>query len=99
MSGQNVHPKRTLLVCQCGDTAHQLVIVDDGDFVYLDIVLNRDAGFWRRAWYALRYVFGAPSVYGVLDEVIVRREDAQAFRDVADALERPGYGTFGGDPA
>lgn len=88
MAEENAQVTRELLVCQCGDVAHQLVVTDDGDMVIVSVVLDREAGFWRRAWYALRYLFGRPSKYGIVDEVIVRREDAAAFRRIADAVER-----------
>jgi len=52
-------PTRTLIVCDCGDLEHQLVVsaYDDEDEVYLAVHLA-ERPFWRRVLPALRYLIG-----------------------------------------
>ena len=39
-------------------------------------------------WYAIKYVFGARSIYGDFDEVIINPNDADRLQKVVDFLKR-----------
>jgi hypothetical protein len=76
--------------CACGTLDHQVVVslYADGECppdLYLGIHLDNCGGrFWRRLWYALRYIFGYKSRYGAWDELIFTPEGALKLRDVID---------------
>jgi hypothetical protein len=60
----------------------------DGEYppdLYLGIHLDNCGGrFWRRLWYAVRYLFGYKSRYGAWDELILDVETACKLRGVID---------------
>jgi hypothetical protein len=79
-----------LLLCDCSSTEHQLIVRWDNDDneVFVSVHLANYAGFWKRLWSGLKYVFGYKSCYGAFDEVILRKEDADRLQKVVDYLRR-----------
>lgn len=73
---------RFWLTCRFADIENQAVFNwfedanEDERFVYLRQHLPRVV-FWRRLWYALRYVFGYQSRYGAFGEIVMNRADAE----------------------
>lgn len=88
-----------LLICQCGDPAHQLIfsydkgvdenkrLVKELEMVYVSVHLIRETNFFKRLWNGLKYIFSNKrSIYGDFDEVILRPEDADKLQKVVDYL-------------
>lgn len=78
-----------LLVCKCGDISHQCHIGynnDDGE-VYLSVHLVREPNFFKRVAVALRYIFGARSIYGDFDEIVLSPLDADKLQSVVNHLK------------
>ena len=90
-----------LLICQCGDPSHQMIIsYDEGgdenekivkelEMVYVSIHLTPEPNFFKRLWYGIKYIFSRQrSVYGDFDEVILRPEDADKLQNVVNHLKK-----------
>lgn len=77
--------------CQCHSSEHTLRMWfdDDPDFscVYISVFLG-NYGFIKRAWNALKYVFGYKCRYGHFDEFMLRPEDADRFIAVLKRLKK-----------
>jgi outer membrane protein OmpA-like peptidoglycan-associated protein len=81
-----------LLLCQCGDPAHQLIMFYDDDVeapaVYVSVHLSPEPNFFKRLWRGIKYVFFKKrSIYGDFDEIILRPSDAEKLQRAADLLE------------
>ena len=91
-----------LLLCQCGDPAHQLILFYDdtphNPSVYVSVHLSKKRNFFKRLLFGLRYIFcNRRSTYGDFDEVILRPEDADKLQKAVDCL-RGTYTTQGTFP-
>ena len=77
-----------LLVCKCGDISHQCVLAYDNDDneVSLEIHLVREINIFKRMFIALKYIFGARSIYGDFDEIILSPLDAPKLQAAVDHL-------------
>lgn len=75
--------------CECGADEHTLrFILDKEDgILYTHIYLNHYLPWWKRAWRAIRYVFGYRCRYGHWDSWLIRAEDAPRLRALLDELE------------
>ena len=83
--------REEILVCQCGDPAHQLVIFYDDDptypSVYVSVHLTPETNFFKRLWRGLKYIFSNKrSIYGDFDEIVLKPEDASKLQDAVDVL-------------
>lgn len=77
---------KKLLVCQCGDISHQLIIQtdDDGDVI---VSINLTCfSFWRRLIHGIKYIFGFKSQYGDFEEIILDKNNAADLQNVVDFL-------------
>ena len=82
---------KELLLCQCGDPSHQLIIFYDNDTenpnVYVSIHLVPETNFFKRLWRGLKYIFSNKrSIYGDFDEIILRPDDADKLQKAVDLL-------------
>lgn len=90
-----------LLICQCGDPAHQLIFsYDEGvdengkiakelEMVYVSVHLVPESNFFKRLWRGIKYVFlRQRSIYGDFDEIILRPEDADKLQKVVEYLRK-----------
>ena len=82
-----------LFICECGDPSHQFIISADketteGPCAFISVHLNREHNIFKRIWYAIKYVFGARSIYGDFDEIIINPNDADRLQKVVDFLMR-----------
>lgn len=80
-----------LLLCQCGDPDHQLIVFSDVQdeipTVYVSIHLVPERNFFKRLWRGLKYVFfNKRSIYGDFDEIILRPSDAWKLQNVVNEL-------------
>ena len=80
-----------ILVCQCGDPAHQLVVFYDdtpqNPTVYVAVHLAPERNFFKRLLRGLRYIFtNRRSVYGDFDEVMLQPKDAHKLQAAVDIL-------------
>lgn len=81
-----------LLLCQCGDPAHQLIMFYDDDIeaptVYVSVHLSPEPNFFKRLWRGIKYIFfNKRSIYGDFDEIILRPSDAEKLQRAVDLLE------------
>lgn len=81
-----------LLLCQCGDPAHQLIMFYDDDVeapaVYVSVHLSPEPNFFKRLWRGIKYIFSNKrSIYGDFDEIILRPSDAEKLQRAVDLLE------------
>lgn len=82
---------KELLLCQCGDPSHQLIIFYDNDTenpnVYVSVHLVPETNFFKRLWRGLKYIFSNKrSIYGDFDEIILRPDDADKLQKAVDLL-------------
>ena len=85
-----------IIVCECGDVAHQLVLswfkpqnpmdYDSDEYVYLSVHLNK-LPFWKRLKVAIQYLFGKQSKYGAFGEVIIDSSEYKKFQDMVDFMK------------
>lgn len=86
--------REELLLCECGDPAHQLIIYYDEDNeypnVYVSVHLSPEKNFFKRLWRGLKYVLfpNKRSTYGDFDEIILRPTDAYKLQYVVDKLRQ-----------
>ncbi len=53
--------------------------------MYIHTILEGRHNFWKRLWYGLRYIFlGDISKYGVSQEAVIYKEQAEKIRDVVN---------------
>lgn len=81
-----------LLLCQCGDPAHQLIIYYDNDpespAVYVSVHLSPERNFFKRLWRGIKYIFfNQRSIYGDFDEIILRPSDVDKLQKAVDVLD------------
>ena len=78
-----------LLLCDCESAEHQLIVSWDNNDneVYVRVHLPNYKGFWKRLWHGLRYAFGYKCRFGAFEEVILRKEDADALQNVVNHLK------------
>lgn len=81
-----------LLLCQCGDPSHQLIIFYDDEqevpTVYVAVHLTPNRNFFKRLWRGIKYIFfNKRSIYGDFDEIILRPNDVDKLRRVVELLE------------
>ena len=80
-----------LLLCQCGDPSHQLIMFYDDDpehpAVYVSVHLVPEHNFFKRLWNGLKYIFSNKrSIYGDFDEITLRPDDANKLQKAVDLL-------------
>lgn len=78
-----------LFLCECNSPEHQFIVryLSGDKEVYVDIHLTK-ATFWKRVWYAIKYVFGYQCKYGAFDEIILNPDDAERLQKVVDYLRK-----------
>lgn len=83
--------EQELLVCKCGDVSHQCIIgytVDDSPKeVFLSVHLVREPNIFKRMAIAIKYIWGARSIYGDFDEIILSPKDAPKLQKAVDYLK------------
>ena len=82
-----------ILICQCHNTEHQLVISYFEDDVcdkqlYLSVHLVPEYNIWRRIKNAIKYIFGYRSKYGCFDEFIFNEKDADKLQQAVNYLKK-----------
>ena len=79
--------------CTCGSLEHQVHFdwweeCDEQPvrdmFMTIHLV---DVPFWKRLKRGLAYIFGYKSRYGEFDEIVLGKEHAKAFHEIADKLD------------
>jgi hypothetical protein len=74
------------VLCDCGDCAHQALLIADiddkwGSSVCLEYHLSTYKNIFKRIWVAIKYVFGYRSKYGEWDEIIINPTEVKRIRD------------------
>jgi hypothetical protein len=82
-----------LMLCQCGDPAHQLILFYDDEpqspAVYVSVHLSPERNFFKRLWRGLKYIFSKKrSIYGDFDEIILRPEDSYKLEKAVNILNK-----------
>lgn len=86
--------EQDLFLCDCFSTEHQIIFSystnenDDWNMVFMHVHLNKERGFFRRLFHAIKYIFGYRSKYGDFDEFIFKPEDANKLYKIATHLKR-----------
>ncbi len=77
--------------CDCHSPQHhftlnQLSFVREGwdDQVYIEIHMNQSEPWYKRIWFAIKYVFGYKSRYGNWDSITLAKKDVIRLRDACD---------------
>ena len=80
---ENTNNKEYIVGCNCNSPDHQLSIGwfipnenDNCKEVYFSYHLYPFA-FWKRVWYAIKYVFGWRSMFGDYEELTLFPEDVE----------------------
>jgi len=75
---KNDFPTQEVFICECSSSEHQLVLQYiygndecDSDMLQFQMHLKPTYGFWKRAWSAIRYIFGYRSRFGHWDDFLV----------------------------
>ena len=84
-----------LLLCQCGDPSHQLIMhYDDTPHapnVYVTVHLTPERNFFKRLWRGIKYIFfNKRSIFGDFDEIVLRPSDADKLQHAVDLLRGVG---------
>jgi len=72
--------------CDCHCPEHQAIITTDADdgLLFLEFHLTTWQNILRRAWVAIRYVFGYKCKFGAWDELVMNRDQVEALRCYLD---------------
>lgn len=72
--------------CRCGSYEHTLrfVINKTDKEIYTSIFLNQWRSWWKRAWVAVRYLFGYKCTYGEWDHWALCLNDVERLRDMCN---------------
>ena len=78
-----------LLICECEDVDHSMVVRwdDDDEFVYVNIHL-KTLPLFDRLKNAFNYILGKRSRYGDFDEFILRAEDLPKVEKIVEFLKK-----------
>ena len=78
-------------VCECEAPQHSFTFHDmtdiDGkwtDPVYINIHMAQCYPWYKRIWYAIKYVFGYKSRYGDWDTILLKENDLVRLRNLLD---------------
>lgn len=91
--------KYEVILCECGDPEHQLIISYDPDDYedtlgcWVSVYLKK-FNFWQRLITAVKYLFGKQSIYGVFDEIIIPSKDWQKIDKLAKHLKKVDFSVF-----
>lgn len=63
--------------CSCCHFDHTFRVVFDPDDkeIWMEIHMSITISWWRRAWKAIKYIFGRDVEFGHYDEIMIKRED------------------------
>lgn len=78
-----------VLICACSSREHQIIIEHDNEenLTYCHIhLVKRD--FWGRLKAGLKYIVGYKCKYGQWEEFILKREHANALRELSELLSK-----------
>ena len=83
--------EKTLFVCACNSTEHQIVFTSFEDEVskevFVEIHLTQKS-FWNRLKHGIKYIFGYQCKYGAFDEIILNDTHAAQLRNISAFLEQ-----------
>ena len=62
-----------IFICECHSYDHQAIFSKDEENkqLFVSIHLNTNRNFFKRIWYAMKYVFGYKSKFGDWDEFFI----------------------------
>lgn len=71
--------------CSCHEHSMRFVWFDEPDEkeMYMSVFLNQ-AGFWRRLWLGIKYIFGFKCKYGHFDEVLLTYPEIKQLYDLCE---------------
>lgn len=82
--------RKELIVCDCGDIDHQMVLFHykDEDFMEEYIIVNihlaDSLSLWERIKYALLYIVGKRSIYGAFGEILLTHKQVEELKLICD---------------
>ena len=73
-----------ILICSCLTPEHQIVFRYDTEFnyVYMEVLLNPSAGFFKRIKLGLQYIFGKFNNNYFFDDIIISNSNKHQFQKV-----------------
>ncbi|MDC1299973.1 hypothetical protein N8Z24_00545 [bacterium] len=77
---QEMDPK--YFECMCFDASHTLRLTGNKEDVWVEYHLHTCAGFFKRIWLALKYVFGCRQFEGHFDCTIFYKRDIPRLIDI-----------------
>lgn len=75
--------------CHSDDHVFRFVFDPDDRELYLSVFLCQYRPWYKRLWYAARYVLGYRSRYGDWDSTTIREKDIPRLRDLCDRALAP----------
>ena len=78
---------KKIVICQCGNPEHQIIINTDENESVLQIHLN-NLNLFKRIVLAIKYIFGYKSKYGEFESVIITKENYNPFKEMIKKLEQ-----------
>jgi hypothetical protein len=81
--------KEEIIKCACCSPEHIMDLNYDKELnmVFLSIHLKKYNSFWRRLWYAIKYIFGYQCKYGTFDEFIINESNVSRIREILAKVE------------
>lgn len=78
-----------IFICKCYNVEHQLVFTYNKDWneVFVSVHLNPEYRWWKRVWFAIKYIFGYRCMYGHFDEFIFNRDDTNKLQNIVNFLK------------
>jgi hypothetical protein len=76
--------------CGCGNVTHHLIGVldEDSNDVWLYINVNQVNPWYKRIWYAIKYVFKKTNRFGMYDELILNENNVVQLQKIVDHINR-----------
>ena len=81
---------KIFIPCGCGNVTHHLIGVldEDSNDVWLYINLNQVNPWYKRIWYAIKYVFKKTNRFGMYDELILNEDNVIQLQKIVDHINR-----------
>lgn len=80
----------TYLECACDSTDHVMRFTLDAEdeMIFVEVQLSPYHTWYRRVWFAIKYIFGYQCEYGHWECNILRRNQVKQLRGILDEFDR-----------
>lgn len=90
--------KREIFVCECHSAEHQMLVsyiegesqenYVEEDMLTFEVHLGNYKSFWKRAWAAIKYIFGHTSRYGHWDCILFNPNDCERMIEYLEKFKK-----------